>query len=195
MANQIDVQKVSIHKDASAAALAQILAAEPPWLNVDTIRRQQGRAIARAYTSGWQPRDFVEAYVKARAGACTAEERANADAVYTRLKADWDSGTLKPSRPRAKAEDNSGDGQGHQDAGDGDQAKGADAGEDTSADDVSEAAAAPGGGSEQQERKRLASPLPAGIDVVPMDVSLDDFDAALASHVGRTGSGLDQAEQ
>ena len=60
MAKPIDTQNVSIDKKASAAALAAILAAEPPWLSLDTVRRQQGRAIARADASGWQPRDFVE---------------------------------------------------------------------------------------------------------------------------------------
>lgn len=194
MARPIDTQNVSIHKKASAAALAEILAAEPPWLNVDTVRRQQGRAIARAYASGWQPRDFVEAYVKARAGACTAEERANAEAVYMRLKAECDSGTLKASRPRTKVGDKSNGDQNDQDAdGEGDQGKGANAEDGASVDDAAKAAVPvtePG----QQGGRTSTSPLPIGIDVVQVDVSPDEFGAVLAGHAGGTGSTLDRAE-
>ncbi|WP_376986980.1 hypothetical protein [Bosea sp. R86505] len=196
MAKPIDTQNVSIDKKASAAALAAILAAEPPWLNLDTVRRQQGRAIARAYSSGWQPRDFVEEYVKARAGACTSEERANAEAVYTRLKTECDSGALKASRPRAKAGDKSGGGPNDHHADDeGDEGKGVAVEENASADAVWEAGAAWVGSSEQPDRRTSASPLPEGMDVVQMDVSLDDFDKVMASHAGQMGSRLDQAEK
>lgn len=113
-----------------------------------------------------------------------------------RLKTECDAGTLKPSRPRAKAGDTSGDGQNHQDAdGEENEGKGADAEDDRSADEVSKAKAASVDGSERHDRRTSASPLPAGIDVVKMDVDLDDFDTTLASYAGRTGSGLDETEQ
>ncbi len=67
--------------------------------------------------------------------------------------------------------------------------------ENASADAVWEAGAAWVGSSEQPDRRTSASPLPEGMDVVQMDVSLDDFDKVMASHAGQMGSRLDQAEK